>query len=205
MIFKRAFLVIAPLIFFYAGRCDVQAQTDERRFEVSALYTTIDLQAFDSRESGAGVRLSYNINKYLAVEAEGNVFEFSIGDHPTDDFLAAQGLLGIKTGMRHRWIGVFAKLRPGVANFPKLRVRQREFCFPIQSCGERRRSGNRLAVDVGAVVELYPTEKIIVRMDFGDTMIRYKDDAFFRSSTSVRINDGFSHNLQFAGGVGYRF
>jgi hypothetical protein len=62
-----------------------------------------------------------------------------------------------------------------------------------------------LAVDVGAVVELYPTEKIIVRMDFGDTMIRYKDDAFFRSSTSVRINDGFSHNLQFAGGVGYRF
>jgi hypothetical protein len=205
MLIKRAVSVVALLLFFYSGRCTVQAQTDERGFDVNAVYSTINLGPFNTTESGAGVRLSYTINKYLAVEAEGNLFEFAIGDHPTDEFLGAQGLIGIKTGLRHRWIGVFAKLRPGVANFPKLRVRQRQICFPIQSCGESGKGGNRLAVDAGAVVELYPTEKIILRLDLGDTMIRFNQDAFFRSTSMVRINDGFSHNLQFGGSVGFRF
>jgi hypothetical protein len=204
MAIKKSFSVVALALLFSVGRCDIQAQTDERKFEVGALYTMINLRAFDSRESGAGVRLAYNINKYLAVEAEGNVFEFAIGDHPTDDFLAAQGLLGIKAGLRNKLIGVFAKVRPGVANFPELRVR-RGFCFPLQGCTRTGRGGNRLAVDAGAVVEVYPTENIIVRIDVGDTMIRFKDDMFFRSPIPERIKDGFSHNVQFGGSIGYRF
>ena len=201
---KNAFSVVALMFFFSLGRCDIQAQTEERKFEVAALYTTIGLRAFDTRESGVGVRLSYNINSYLAVEAEGNLFEFAIGDHPTDEFLAAQGLAGIKAGLRNRWVGVFAKVRPGAVNFPKLRIR-RGSCFPEQSCHDSGRSGNRLAVDAGAVVEIYPTEKIIVRIDVGDTMIRFKDDISFRFSNPVRIKDGFTHNAQIAVGVGFRF
>ena len=204
MIIIRALLVVALALIFPPGRCDIQAQTGARRLEADVHYTTIGLRSFDSTEAGVGVRLSYNINDYLAVEAEGNVFEFSIGDYPTDDFLAAQGLLGIKTGLRNRRIGVFAKVRPGVANFPKLKD-LRGFCFRGQSCDGAGRSGNRLAVDTGAVVELYPTEKIIVRIDVGDTMIRFKEDGFFKSSTQVRINDGFSHNFQLGGGVSFRF
>jgi len=204
MVVKKAVSVVVLVFVFSLGRSDIQAQTEERRLEVSGLYTTINLQAFDSRESGAGVRLAYNINKYLAVEAEGNVFDFRIGDFPTDEFLAAQGLLGIKTGLRNERVGIFAKVRPGVANFPELRVR-RGFCFPGQSCDRSGRSGNRLAVDAGAVVELYPTNKIILRMDIGDTMIRFKDDTFFGSTDLVRIKDGFTHNAQFSAAIGYRF
>ena len=148
--------------------------------------------------------MSYNINKYLAIEAEGNAFEFSLGDYPTDEWLAAQGLLGIRTGFRNRRFGLFAKVRPGVVNFPKLRVHQR-FCIPLQHCEDAGKSGNRLAVDAGAVIEVYPTKNIIVRLDIGDTMIRFKDDLFFRTSSFVRINDGFSHNIQLAGSVGFRF
>ena len=203
MIFKTSLSVVALMLFLAFGRSDIQAQTVERKLEVSGLYTTINLQAFDSRESGVGVRLSYNINKYFSVEAEGNAFEFSIGDHPTDEWLAAQGLLGVRAGFRGRRAGLFAKLRPGVVNFPKLRVHQR-FCFPLQSCDDAGKSGNRLAVDAGAVVELYPTNRIVVRVDVGYTMIRFKDDVFFQTSF-VRIKDGFSHNLQVAGSVGFRF
>lgn len=204
MFIKRALSVAALMMVFYAGRCDVLAQTDPRNFEAGVHYTAISLRAFDSTETGVGVRLSYHVNDYFTLEAEGNLFEFSIGDHPTDDFLAAEGLLGAKTGWRNRWIGVFAKLRPGVVNFPKLKV-HRHLCNLVEPCDGSGRSGNRWAVDTGAVVELYPTQKIIVRIDVGDTMIRFKDDVFFKSSTPVRINDGFSHNFQLTGGVGFRF
>src|ERR1044071_2885814 len=98
---KKAFSIAALILLFSLGRCDIQAQTKERKFEVAALYTTVNLRAFDSIESGGGVRLSYNINNYVAVEAEGNIFDFSIGDHPTDEFLAAQGLVGVKMGLRN--------------------------------------------------------------------------------------------------------
>jgi hypothetical protein len=201
---KKKFSVVALLLVSFLGAGEIQAQTTERKFVVSPLYTAINLQAFDSRESGAGVRLSYDINNYLAVEAEGNIFEFSIGDHPTDDKLAAQALLGIKTGFRNRRIGVFAKLRPGVVNFPELRVR-RSFCFLGQPCNRTERSGNRLAVDAGAVVELYPTRKIVVRIDVGDTMIRFQDDQIIEFPAPLRIPDGFSHNLQLTGSIGFRF
>lgn len=202
MSIKKALLVVALVLAF--GRGDLHAQTGDRKLEVGVHYTVINLAAINSRESGGGVRLSYNINDYLAVEAEGNIFEFAIGDHPTDDVLNAQGLLGVKAGLRNRCIGVFAKVRPGVANFPMLRG-HRGFCSLTQHCQEGGRSANRFALDTGAVVELYPTKKIIVRFDVGDTMIRFKDDSLFRSSDLLRINDGFSHNFQFGVGVGFRF
>ena len=200
---KKALSIVAFVLVF--GRCALQAQTVQPKVEVGVHYTAINLTPLDSRrESGGGVRLSYNINDYLAVEAEGNLFEFAIGDHPTDDVLAAQGLVGVKAGLRNRRIGVFTKVRPGVANFPQLKVNRR-FCSLILPCEGAGRSGNRFTVDTGAVVELYPTEKIIVRFDIGDTMIRFKDDSLFRSSGLVRINDGFSHNFQWGVGVGFRF
>lgn len=201
---KKTFSVVALLLVVSFAGGEIEAQSGERKFVVCPLYTTINLQAFDSKESGVGMRLSYQVNDYLAVEAEGNIFEFSIGDHPTDDKLAAQGLLGIKAGLRNRRVGVFAKLRPGVVNFPELRVR-RSFCFLGQSCERSARSANRLALDAGAVVELYPTRNIIVRMDVGDTMIRFRDDFIVEFPAPVRIKDGFSHNLQLAGSIGFRF
>ncbi len=194
----------ALLFIFSSGGYVVQAQIDERKLEASLLYSSINLGPFDSRESGAGVRLAYNINRYLSVEAEGALFEFTIGDHPTDDLLAAMGLVGVKAGVRNRHVGAFAKVRPGVANFPKLRV-LRGFCFRELSCDGSGRGGNRLAVNAGAVLEVYPTERLIIRLDVGDTMIRFKDDRLSSFPSDVRIKNGFSHNLQVSGAVGFRF
>ena len=203
MFTRKLFLVALPVLLVAPGRCHAQAQNPERTAEAGVHFTSINLSPFNSTEGGGGVRLSYNINKNLAVEAEGNLFEFSIGDHPTDDVLAAQGLLGIKGGWRNRHVGVFAKFRPGVVNFPSLRG-PRRLCS-LLPCEGSRRSGNRFAMDAGGVLELYPTEKMILRFDIGDTMIRFSDDSFFESSTLVGIKDGFSHSFQFGVGVGFRF
>ena len=191
------FLVVSP------AQTKTQAQTMKRRVEAAVHYTSINLSVFDSVEAGGGVRLTYHINDHFDVEAEGNLFEFFLEDHPTDDVVGAQGLLGVRAGLQYKRIGVFAKLRPGVVNFPSLRG-PRGPCS-LLPCEGSRRGGNRFAVDAGAVVEFYPAEKIILRMDIGDTMIRFSDDHFFKSSTMVRINDGFSHNLQWGASIGYRF
>ena len=205
MLLKSALSVTGFVIVLALVRCEAQAQTSERKLEVGLHYSSIKLSAFDSREAGGGVRLSYNINEYLAVEAEGNLFEFSIGDGPpTDEVLAAQGFLGVKAGVRNRRVGVFAKARPGVSNFPKLRI-HRHLCVISVPCDGSGRSGNRFTFDTGAVVEIYPTEKIIVRFDIGDTMIRFRNDFFFKSSTINLVKDGVSHNLQLGVGVGFRF
>jgi hypothetical protein len=203
MIFKSAFTLAVLIIVFSTGRPDARAQTGESKFEVTPLFSTINLEAFDRRESGGGVRLAYNVNKYLAVEAEGTLFEFSIGDHPTDDYLGALGFVGIKGGFRNSQFGLFAKVRPGVANFPKLRV-HRGFCIGREPCDGNGRSGNKFAVDAGAVAELYPAENIIVRIDIGDTMIRFKDDRIATFPTITTL-DRLSHNLQFSAGIGFRF
>jgi hypothetical protein len=202
----RSALSVTGLVFVFAlARCEAQAQTSKRKLEAGAQYSTINLSAFDSRESGGGLRLTYNINEYLAVEAEGNLFEFSLGDGPpTDEVLGAQLLVGAKAGWRNRRIGVFAKVRPGVSNFPKLRI-PRHLCIFSVPCDGSGRSGNRFSMDTGAVVEIYPSEKIIVRFDVGDTVIRFRNDFFFKSGSVARVNDGFSHNLQLGVGVGFRF
>jgi hypothetical protein len=201
---RKVFSVtVLPLVFAVSSAA-LQAQTKDRKLEVSALYTTINLEAFASREAGGGVRLAYNLTNYLALEAEGNLFEFSIGDHPTDDLLAAEGLIGVKAGWRSRRFGVFAKVRPGAVNFPRLKIHG-SFCSLQPICSRAGRSGNRFAVDSGAVLEVYPTERLIVRMDVGDTMIRFHDDRLFRFPTDLIIKDGFHHNLQWSGSIGYRF
>ena len=203
MFSRKLILVVVPVLLVASGQCHAQAQNPERTAEAGFHFTSINLRPFNSTEGGGGVRLSYNINEYLAVEAEGNIFEFSIGDQPTDDVLAAQGLLGVKAGWRNRRVGVFAKFRPGVVNFPSLKG-PRRLCS-VLPCEGSRRSGNRFAIDAGGVLEVYPTEKLILRFDLGDTMIRFGDDSFFESSTQVGIKDGFSHSFQFGVGVGFRF
>jgi hypothetical protein len=45
-------------------------------------------------------------------------------------------------------------------------------------------------------VELYPTRQSLIRVDFGDTVIR-----FARSGRRA----AWKHNLQFAAGAGFRF
>ena len=120
----------------------LRAQTPSRRAEIGVHYSSINLNVFDSTEGGGGIRFSYYLTNYLAVDAEGNIFDPRIGDYPTDDFLAAQGFVGVKAGIRRKRFGTFAKVRPGVANFPVLRVNRR-FCSSRASSSAARPSASR--------------------------------------------------------------
>ena len=179
------------------------AQTDEHKFEVGAVFTAIGAENIEGASKGLGARLGYNLNEHFAIDAEAAFFPTrTLGN---DAFGSnAQGFVGLKAGARSKYVGVFAKARPGV-----MFVGSSTSGFDCDSAGgffrTCRPERNHLALDAGVVAEFYPSARAIVRVDLGDTIVRFKSagrnifDGTQVSSTSV------SHNFQASIGFGYRF
>ena len=129
---------------------------------------------------GAGSRFTYNLNNYIALDSEVNFFLPDEGPA-----YATQGLFGIKAGKRTKYVGVFAKARPGFQT--SLAVNDR----------------TRLALDVGAVAEFYPNRHVVLRFDAGDIIIPYGNDVVGQGLFVQR--PGTTHNIQFSLGAGVRF
>ena len=55
------------------------------------------------------------------------------------------------------------------------------------------------ALDLGAVLEFYPSARTVARVDFGDTMIRH------RSQAAPPCSNCTSHNFASRIGIGFRF
>ena len=131
---------------------------------------------------GAGGRFTYNLNKYIALDNEVNFFLPDEGPP-----YATQGLFGIKAGTRAKYVGIFAKARPGF-----------QTNFVVNG-----REQVRLALDVGAVAEFYPNRHLVLRLDAGDIIIPFGNNVVGYGSRARRL--GTTHNLQVNVGVGVRF
>ena len=204
------------------GSLKARAQSDELpKFEVGVHFTSITKPSFDNgdTEPGFGGRLTYNINRSIAVEAVGNFFPHSCrfcgGNGADNSGNISQGFFGIKAGKRFDKWGIFGKARPGVTSFSKgdgsYVATGPGPLFPFQFVQKR---SNNFAADLGGVLEFYPTRRLVTRFEGGDTLIHYRS-----RTTNVPVFDavgGFSlfpittraetrHNFQFSAGVGWRF
>lgn len=224
MIKKARWLALGTLCVFFAARQQARAQADDPpRFEVGAQFTAIVLEDDGASETkaGAGARFTYNITNFLAAEAQ---VDFHPRDSPSfGDFTggrALSGLFGVKAGKRYERFGVYGKVRPGFVTFGRgienytlvpTPPAQAPFVFEVES-----RKSTEFATDVGAVVEFYPTRRIVTRFDIGDTIIKYKDRTVVVPSlgvgtpppitlTPVSRPGPTTHNFQFSAGVGFRF
>ena len=90
MTHRLLYTILVTVVFFCLANTDVLGQSKERKLEVGAQFSVIRLDAFDplplvigdfipidsfgTTEPGAGVRLTYNVTKKFALEAEGNIF-----------------------------------------------------------------------------------------------------------------------------------
>jgi hypothetical protein len=192
------FKLIGSAVFFAITVCasNTMAQENTPRYEVGVHVTTLGVTAKHDHDTSLGARFTYNLNDYLAVEAEGNRFlQTREGGGPNEDL----GLFGIKTGIRKQRYGVFAKMRPGYTRFYVLGVNSDPFTFG--------QGHNRFALDVGGVFEYYPHRNVAFRVDAGDTMINFKNGDFFaqRLDQPAFVRGGLSHNLQINVGVALRF
>jgi hypothetical protein len=212
-------------IFLLCGSLAAEAQDNGsvavRKFELAADFST---NTFDVGETAAGLggRLTYNLKSYFALEAAGYFFpqECFCGRHAGQ---ITEGFFGVKVGKRfHKW-GIFGKARPGLMSSSEGKfdfvlvgiptTSPPSINFPSFAFEQKRLT--TFAMDVGGVVEFYPTKRIITRFDFGSTIIHYGprtiDFPVFnpvtggftsQQSTIPAQNRG---TLQFIAGVGFRF
>ena len=185
---KRLLIVASSTLLLCFSCLVAQAQTktisdDEKvpTYEIGG-----QIFSFDSNDLGfgwgAGSRFTYNLSNHIALESEVNFFLPDEGPP-----YATQGLFGIKAGKRFKYLGIFAKARPGFqTNFV---VNEREQA--------------RFALDVGAVAEVYPNRHVVLRVDAGDVIIPFGNNIVGQGLFAQR--PGTTHNFQFNLGVGVRF
>ena len=203
-------LILALILF---NRSASAQEQDAPKLEIGVQYTSlsINLPGFRGTENapGVGARVTYNLNDYFAVEAEGNIFpsvtqtDYVTGGDPQ------QMQFGAKVGKRWKRFGLFAKARPGFVSFSETLtpVEQQSGGFPVFSFERERKT--HFSMDVGGVLEFYPSRRMLVRFDAGDTIIRYGEHAELQSAvpgtTVGPAGSETMHSFQFAAGVGFRF
>lgn len=221
---RQTSLLIGALLFLVSGPTTYsQQQSNEPpKVEVAVHFTSLtgrEIQpAFShnpiNSESGLGARFSYNLTKHVALEAEGNLLArggfFTVLDSAAFN---VQGQFGVKAGRRFERFGVFAKARPGLLSVGDILIQtgtqtiETGFPFPPVTFPvfEARRK-KFFTLDVGGVLEFYPSRRVLVRFDAGDTMVHAGD---VRSISFTDIPPPplarITHNLQVSSGVALRF
>lgn len=214
-------LLIGALLFLACIHTAIRAQqpNEPAKVEVGVHFTSMigpDIQPFftpsrTKSEPGIGGRFTFNLNRHVALEAETNIFSKPEFDDFGGDDTIVQGQFGIKAGKRFEKFGVFAKARPGFisagdilfATTTTININGQPTVVPTLDT----RRQNFFTMDVGGVLEFYPSRRILVRFDAGDTMINTGDvrtvDVFIPPTTPPQQQ--VTHNFQFSAGVGFRF
>lgn len=209
------------LLILLTGTGSAQTQEPPSRFEVGAQFSSISYpetsapfgalaSGVASNEAGFGGRFTFNLNRHFALEAEGNFFPHHSFANPATYGRLLQGQFGLKAGKRFRKFGLFAKARPGVTSFSDAIVQVDSFTFldfngnpitvPVFGVGRV----NNFSLDLGGVVEFYPSQKWLTRIDVGDTIIHHGDDSFSQVGIGLAPGPGTTHNLQITAGLGFR-
>ncbi|HUL35363.1 MAG TPA: outer membrane beta-barrel protein [Candidatus Eisenbacteria bacterium] len=152
-------------------------------------------------EPGFGGYASYRFYHFLYLD--GDLLYFPRGTDssgPHDGGSIAQGLLGLKGGIRRNHFGIFGKARPGFHSYS-------DALSTITSGGEANydRSTN-FVLDLGGIVEFYPSKHGTLRIEAGDTHIYFGTRTVNLDGTPEPASGGkLRHTIQFTTGYGWRF
>jgi hypothetical protein len=187
---QKRFFLFFMLSFMSYWSFSGQAQSALPRVEAGAFLSYVNLaESAGEGPGGFGARVSYNLNRYFALDADASHYP----QNPSGNF--GQSLLsaGVKAGIRIERVGIFAKARPGVMHFGGRAFR-----------ATHQGSRNYISFDVGGVFELYPNSRVLLRLDISDNIVDFGDDEFNRGFP-VAERPGISHNRQLSFGIGFRF
>ena len=212
-------LFVAASIFILMIQSESFAQTDDPpRYEIAAEFSALGRSGFGSKklEPAAGARFTFNFNKNFAIEGATHASFSGECGNCQDRGRVFDLVGGVKAGKRFKSWGLFAKVRPGLVNYSQgiLNIvpdgSGGSFPFRIEP-----KSTDNFAVDLGGVVEFYPSRRIVTRFDLGDMIIhqpsRTSDGISFDPVTQKYFIVPFTspsrttHNFQFIASVGFRF
>ncbi|HLJ90281.1 MAG TPA: hypothetical protein VKZ53_25955 [Candidatus Angelobacter sp.] len=151
------------------------AQT-ERPLEIGAQFTGLSVHPLERNQLSLGTRASYDLRfKKLAIAPE---LEWNYFPQASGTLSDTQLLVGARVGIKIDDFGFFLKARPGLVHFGG--------------------SSTNMAIDVGGVFEYYSSQRVTLRFDWGDTLIRFPQPVFTAAA-------GWHHNPQRGFGVSFRF
>jgi outer membrane protein with beta-barrel domain len=160
-------------------------------------------------EPGVGGFASFQVWRFFCADSAVNFFlrdTNSSGTH--DGGRIFQGLFGLKGGISGDHIGIFGKVRPGFNSYSRAftGVSQISAGPPPLFKNLFDRSTN-FVLDLGGVVELYPSRHTTLRFDLGDTHIYYATKSFLSSNGSVISVPGGQrlHSIELSVGYAWRF
>ena len=179
---------------------------DDRKLEVSGQLAVNDLAELETTDLGFGGRFGFRATLLFTFEGELNLFPSDIPDEVPVTSSRLEGLFGVKIGPRFDRFSVFGKVRPGFVRFGE--ASEPVACiliFPPPLSCVLAEGQTVLALDLGGGLELYPTERSLLRFDVSDLMLQYPGPVFNRDREAF-IDGGFwGHNLRLVIGAGFRF
>jgi hypothetical protein len=180
---------IVSLLVVVATALIASGQT-ERPLEIGTQFTLLRISSPGEIAGSVGGRASYDLHfasLTLAPEAEFNYFPQS----PSNAFVQTQLLAGVRAGFVVGRVGFFLKARPGLVHLAGNDFKE------LNSA-----SSTNPAFDLGGVFEYYTSERVVLRFDYGDTMIRFPQ---FAPAFVPPPKAGWHNNLQVALGLSFRF
>src|SRR2546423_3693355 len=181
-LFTLVVLTFALLIFSAVARAQ---ERDAPKVEVGVQFSSLSITPPNSfsteNAAGIGARVTYNFNDHFAVEAEGDFFPVGLQQNFATGGKVEQAQFGVKWGKRWKKFGIFAKARPGFVSFDNKIKITRELFAPFPGATPRffniftPERKTHLSADVGGVLEFYPSRRMLVRFDIGDTIIRFRE------------------------------
>jgi hypothetical protein len=217
---RNALILLTLSTLLLLGSNGARAQADETpKLEIGAQFSALGLnrQVDTQIEPGFGGRVAYNLTENFALEAEVNFFprdrfrNFRVGGR------AVQGLFGAKFGKRYKRFGIFGKARPGFISFSEgfsELIPSGTVFDPAAQLNFRTQRLTHFAADLGGVLEYYASRRVLLRLDAGDTIIRYGPttiNSFFLLPgqpfvpSPQTLPGEVRHNFQLSTGIGFRF
>ena len=194
--------IISLFCFFSTpiGRC----QEQPTRFEIGPLFTylrvpdSFPINAQNQAEIGG--RFSWNFSRHVTLDAEleGSLFRTTNLTTSYQGGYLLQSFVGIKVGKRWDKFGIFGKFRPGLTSYSGV-IKQ----FQSGTLGFGRRTDP--AFDLGGTAEFYVSRRILLRYDFGDTIIHYNSSTITISGQSIAAPSELRNNFQFSTAIAFRF
>ncbi len=210
-------LLVSAGFSYRLGRLDDQSISVQstRRWEIGGQYGVFSLGSAKVEGTssftpwslgdypGFGGRLTYNFNRWLAMDSVVNYFYTNphVGDAQRGGKIL-QGSFGPKAGIHMQRFGVFAKVHPGFLSYGGVH----DSYFPPYPTTRR----NDFALDFGVVLEYYPSRRTMLRFDLGHTAVFYGSARFVAPPGPPFyggfVDPGFRDNgMQFTTGFGWRF
>ena len=196
------FVRFASFVVFGIFVSSAAAVSAQERFDASGQIVVAHSSEFDANDTGVGGRFAWHPAALIGAEAEMNVYPRGFPSASSFSRSRIEGLFGVTVGPRFARVRPFAKLRPGFLAFRGQPVACILIFPPPLSCVL---AGGRtvFAFDAGGGVELFPTERTVVRVDVGDRMLKYPGPSFRNGRAAA--DSFFSHDFRLSAGAGLRF